>query len=228
MPLGLQLSKNIERWYNGDEFAMVVVYGRSGLGKTSYAWQSLFEIYPQKKTQTRAEYIDSLKQYLVFTPRELINLGDRLEAENLRIPAIIVDDAGLHFGKMDYRDPVVVAALKYLQVIRSQVACIIFTTPSPTALVSALRSLDMHIVKITKYDPGYRLAVGYNNAVGPRGKVWTNRVWEDTFLTRLPDDFWAWYKPLRESYAKFARQKLREEVDHADRKAAKRNEQGGE
>jgi len=217
----LVLAKRVTNWYKKNEFGFVIVYGHSGVGKSSYAWKVLFELYPQTEDQTREEYIQSLKRYLVFTPRQLINLGDELEAAGERIPAIILDDGGLHFGKMDYKDPIVNAALKYLQTIRSQVACIILTTTSPSNLVAGMRSLDMNMVKVTKLVRDERIGTGYTYSVGPKGRVWVNRVWEDYFDAHLPNDFFAWYSAYRKTYANVARDKLRVEVQKADAKTAR-------
>lgn len=202
----LVLSRKVNEWYAHNQFRIVSIYGQSGVGKSVYAWKVLQEVYPD----------EDVKQFLIFKPEELIKFVEKLRSENRRIKTFLLDDAGIWFGADAWKDPFVIAALKFLQVARTITGSIIFTTTSLFNLVSRLRTLDMYTVRITP-DRGRRIARGYAQSVMPNKKTFVKGVWEDRYSPMLDDDLYNWYKNVRASYVDEANDLMRKALELQNR-----------
>ena len=201
----LRTSKMIQNWYHANKFRVIIVYGPSGEGKSVFSLKVLKEIYGKSR----------LRHYIIFRPEDLVKFLMNLQKRNERIPTFLMDDAGLWFNKQDFRDKFVVAAMKWIQVARTNTASIIFTTPNVSQLVKSLRSLDCFLINISNKSPTRSQAKAYNNYVYPSGKSIVNLRWIDTFTPRLEDDIYNYYLKLREGYARNATEMMREALkDH--------------
>ena len=209
-----ELTKKINSWYKYNNLGIIIVYGRSGLGKSSYAWKTIMQLYPQQEGETNEQWYDRLKRYIVFKPRELLDLGQELSKTGERLKSFIIDDAGIWFSKYSWRDPVALAAIEYLQVIRTRTASIIMTTPSPKLLMTTLLSLDLFCVKVTMDNENNRFAVGYDFSMAPHGKIYVNRRFEDRFNVILPTPFYNWYRDYRNSYTVHAEKKMQRAINY--------------
>jgi hypothetical protein len=135
-----------------------------------------------------------------------------------RIPFLIWDDAGLWLFAMKWYDPFIVAFLQELNVIGTKVASLILTTPSPKFVLKKIRefpdSITVRIMHATHAeespDVWQRVAVGYKHRYLPSGTSRVRKLFIDQFSAKMPDDFYAWYKPVRDGYEKLERSILQE------------------
>ena len=107
---------------------------------------------------------------------------------------------------------------KYMQVVRSDWGCVIFTAISAGDITSKIRGLkDAVIIEITKnadaYHPYRRVAEAYILKKSFKGRFWKDPQWKDTFDCHVPPEFYSWYHPLRSRYATIAKQLMRRKIE---------------
>lgn len=191
------LGQFIDRWHKNDESRVVLIYGTAGVGKSSYAIQTCLEL--------DGIYHYNYKDFIVFKPQEFIYKISYLIDNNLKIPALIWDDAGVWLYKLDYYDDFVKSAVKFFNVARTVVSCIILTTINPSMLITNIRKMDMFTIKIVRrghHDTS--LARCYHANYTPNGYRLLRTIFEDEFKRHMPDDVYEWYSKMRASYVKEA------------------------
>lgn len=214
------ITRQINKWHDMNQFRIILVYGHSGLGKSAYSWKCLQELYPHQKDikvlkkdpvldegrllweEDKGSPYSDIRKYLIFKPEELLNFSEYMTKYKKRYKAILIDDAGLWFASERWRDPFVEAAIKWLQVARSIVSTVIFTTTNPNNIVRRLRTSDMYTVRIRPYRKGWRHAKGYSQSVMVNNKTYFKTIWEDAFYYYIEDNLYSWYKDVRASYVK--------------------------
>ena len=201
-------TKMINRAYYQDEFILKIVYGPLGIGKSSFAIKVGAEVYGS---------YEKVKEYVVFHPRDFVEKCLTMSKDRKREKLLIWDDAGLWLFYKDFNDPFVQAVLKYMNVARTNWACIILTTPTPAWVQYKLRNFPQSTtIKIIKQasDQDHkgkpRLAKAYRSWVAPDfRKRGVRLLYMEQFNAMLPNDFFFdWYKPLREQYAVTASEKM--------------------
>jgi len=212
-----------------NEMSPLIVYGKLGIGKSSYAMLVSACSYG---TYEKPDW-DKMKEFIVFKPEDFVNRCMDMLNEDQREKVLIWDDAGLWLYAMDYNDPFVIAVTKYLNVARTNWAAIIFTTPTPTMVIKKLRSLpDCLTIKITKTNDDrvrkqrLRKARVYEHRMMPdMVKSRTKDKWDDTgWDCILPNEVFQWYDPLRKKYAKEAVLEMQRTLAGKLRKNEKRDE----
>lgn len=188
--------------YYQNEFNPFIVYGKRGIGKSSYAMQCAAYSYG---TYDNPDW-ETMKEYIVFKPEDFVDRCLNMCIEEQREKVLIWDDAGLWLYAMDYNDPFVIAVTKYLNVARTNWASIIFTTPFPTLIVKKIRSVpDAYTCEITKMKSNLgrkqrlRKAQVYDFKLLPDliksrvHKTYADENWD----AMLPDHVFKWYEPIR-------------------------------
>ena len=215
--------------YYLNEMSPLIVYGKLGIGKSSYAMQVSACAYG---TYDNPDW-EKMKEYIVFKPEDFVQRCMDMLDEDQREKVLIWDDAGLWLYAMDYNDPFVIAVTKYLNVARTNWAAIIFTTPTPTMVIKKLRSLpDCLTIKITKITDDrvriqrLRKARVYEHRMLPDMiKSRTKDKWDDVgWDAMLPDDVYKWYDPIRKKYAKEAVREMHRTLMGKIEKNAERDE----
>lgn len=216
----------LDKYYN-DEFEALLTYGPLGYGKSSYDIQSTAEVYGiindevvgenPDGTPAYSDY-DAVKPRLKFHPEEVMKyLLDREE----RDVTMIWDDAGLWLYALDWNHPFIKAFGKYLNVARTDFGSIQFTAPLPTMVMKRVRDMpQVRTIKVIKRDTDDperrykpRIAKLYQMWISPDMKrSGVKQTHEDTYNAYLPDDFFAWYKPIRDHYAKMAKMMMKKEM----------------
>ncbi|AIF83860.1 hypothetical protein NTE_01799 [Candidatus Nitrososphaera evergladensis SR1] len=207
-----QLTKLINKWHAENEFRLVILYGTGGIGKTSYAMQTLKQVDPK-----------GYRHRFIFPPSQFVQTVTYLRENNMRIPALVWDDMGFWMYSLDYSDPFVKAAIKFFNVARTVVSCIIGTTASMKMLTSAVRNMDAMSVKVvsaTAKEP-VSLAKGYRQSIQPNMMRLVKTVFEDEYPRHMEDDDFAWYKPLRDSYVNHAISLMQESIMSRSRRPMK-------
>jgi len=204
-----------------DEFTPFIIYGPLGFGKSAYAikvaghvlgsWLGLdgpcYELYWFKKI---------LGWHPIKVVAQWMMIKDKL-------PVYIWDDAGYWLYALEFNHPWIKAVCKYMNVVRTDLGGIIFTSPLPTYITRKVRALpDLINIKIMKRysskdtKPSHqwaRLARAYYHWTLPDMKqTRVRKLYEDKFSCRIPDELYEWYKPLRDRYAKEAKRLIFREL----------------
>ena len=208
----LALADEIRQWYIDDEFKVVIIYGEQRLGKSVYALKAMGQVYDYfKGLPLCPELVD---RYMGWRPHEVV---DQLLRIKKKIPVYTWDDAGYWLWALDWNDPILKAFMKYLNVIGTDMACLILTTPDPRWILKKITSQpSARTIKIIKASAGSRwarISKGYQPYVLPDLSTTRVKSWlEDTFSCKCPQETYDYYKPKREGYAFEAKELLRDVV----------------
>lgn len=191
---------------------MFTVYAGLGKGKSTYAIKAGVEVLINVYGISEEEAWIRVRELLCFHPKQFFDKLDQIRKTGLyRVPFIIWDDAGLWLYALDWNDPFIKSLGKYMNVARSRLASMILTTPSPTWIIKKLRgfpdSVNIKIVKKTgaKGAEWLRRARAYQQDMLPDTiKYRVHTKFDDHFNCRMPDNFYHWYKPLRDNYEAMA------------------------
>lgn len=220
----LSLAQLICDAFRNDDFILVIIYGALRMGKSAYAMKVLGQVYEYFKGKPLSP--DLVRDYMGFHPSEVIDRWLELGSE--RIPMYVWDDAGFWLYSLDWYEPLLKGIQKYMNVIGTDMNCLMLTTPDPTWILPKLLNMPGTIRgEIMKRDGGppdtptklyARKCRGYKPYRMPDlKKTGVNVWWEDDFSCRIPDDVWAYYYPLRKGYALRAKQAIVETLDPKDR-----------
>ncbi|MEM4913402.1 MAG: hypothetical protein QW579_04290 [Desulfurococcaceae archaeon] len=161
------LSELMFRCHKNNNLCIYLIYGRRGAGKSTYALMSA-DIMERMLGNDGVCCVDM--NNVIFAVDELIDrvksVSHRLEKHKstdyeLRLPYLIIDDAGVYFSKYISRYKVkathaVVALLDVLRIIASNV---VLTTPDYEHVLKAMREdLDTYFIEISRYDGEYSKA----------------------------------------------------------------------
>jgi len=119
--LSLTLADLMKIAYERNGVVTAYVYGEFGHGKTSYAlWNAYYVLGSWSK----------ILNYLFFSPKEAVKIMGKAIDSGIRLPIIIMDDAGLWLDKLTWWEEDKIAFMQFFNLIRSVAAGVIFTTPS--------------------------------------------------------------------------------------------------
>ena len=209
-------AKYILELYDNDEFKPFLIQGAHGWGKTSYANKIMAEAY--SRDNGGVPDWNMVKNRVGYTPKEVLDQLDSIP-ENERWLCFHWDDAGTWLHSLDFQDPFVKQVGKYMQVARTDLACMIFSTISVGDVSSKIRGIrDAIIIDITKdgagsAQPHRRTARAYIERKTWKNRSWKDYQWEEHFDNHVPNSFYSWYKPKREEYARLEKQKAREKLN---------------
>jgi hypothetical protein len=211
----------LDAWYPPEKFYIFIVYGPLGYGKSAYSFKLGVEVLKKVyHIEDNNEAWEKLKQFIIFHPVQFFEKIEQIEESRLRrIPFLIWEDAGLWLYAMEWSDPFIESFIKYLNVARTHLAALICSSPSPEWVLRKLRRFpSAYTVKIIKETgntfgdcPYRRLAKIYEFWIHPDLKhsgVRSRHV--DEFNCKMPDDFYVWYKPIRDSYEDMALNVMKE------------------
>jgi hypothetical protein len=214
--------KILDAYYPPEEFYIIITYAPLGYGKSAYDFKAGVEVIQKVYHLPEEQAWEKLKQFICFHPTQFFEKIEQIEKSGLkRVPFIIWEDMGLWLYAMDWHDPFIEAFIKYLNVARTHLAALVGSTPSPEWVLKKLRRFPAaYTVRIQKVcgDTSYthqnawrREAIGYRfwlHADLRHSGVKTQ--WRDIFSCRMPDDFYEWYKPIRDTYEDMALRLLKE------------------
>jgi len=209
----------IQKSFRRDECKVFIPYGPLGIGKSTFACKVVAEVYAQNGEPNW----EAVKSHLVFHPTEFVEKCTQLMERGEKDKCLIWDDAGLWLLSLEHWHPFVRAVVKYLNVARTNWAALIFTTPLPTWVIKKVRgfpqAITMKIIKAkSDEEPGRaasrpRIARAFRYWVTPDMKrSGVMEIYKDNFNGLMPNKFFDWYKPRRDSYATMAIQGMKEEL----------------
>jgi hypothetical protein len=207
----LDASKRILELYEDNESQIYIIEGWNGHGKSSYANTIISEVYSKDGINPNWS-IPLFREHLGFHPMSVLKKW-KIKHKNAKTfqlhPNDLVfhwDDAGAWLHSLDYNNPYVKQVGKYLQIFRTDWACIIFSCIDADDLTKKIRGLSSAItIKITKHSSHthkYRRIATAKHVE----KDWYNNVywkddWTEGFNCKMPDTFFSWYDPIRRRYA---------------------------
>lgn len=215
----LEGARFIQDLFDNDEFKPFLIQGGHGFGKTSYANTLIAESYSRYNNDIPDW--DMVKQRIGYDPKEVLDDLDSIPIGE-RWLVYHWDDAGTWLHSLDFQDPFVKAVGKYMQVARTDLACMIFTSISVEDVSSKIRGIrDAITIDITKdgikpnspypSDKNVRTARAYIKRKTWKGREWKDYQWEERFDSHVPgsvdrpSSFYGWYKPKRDHYSKQAK-----------------------
>lgn len=208
--------KILDAYYPPETFMVFICYAPLGYGKSAYTFKGCVEVLQKVYHLTEPEAWEKLKQFICFHPSQFFTKIEEIDSSGLkRVPFIIWEDMGLWLYALEHNDPFISAFIKYLNVARTHLASLVGSTPSPEWVLRKLRRFPSAFtirVSKTSSDTDYthdqtwtRTATGYAFWLHADLKhSGVRKLWVDTFNCRMPEDFFTWYKPLRDTYEDLA------------------------
>jgi len=220
----LSATQKILDLYDNDEFKIFIIEGDHGFGKSSYAFRVMSEVYSLRRCETYGGdggkssnwNLKMFKDHIGFHPSHVLDIW---MAKRKRDYCFVWDDSGLWLNAMDYQDPFVKEVGKYLQVARSDWACILFTCIDKEDVVNKVRTLRHAItIDINKNgssakQPNIRTATGTTTWKSRKGRTGFNYEWEERYDCWMPQHFYDWYLPLRNEYSTMAKKLMKDKLE---------------
>jgi len=191
-------SKHILDAYARNDFVGLIIYGKQGIGKSTYMLKVLNEVYGDW---------DLALEHVVFSLDDLIDI---IKSTNKKILCVGWDDAGIHGHKyMYFRSKLSMELVSaWLDAIRTQVSSLLVTTVNPFNLIKPVRTSGFWYGKVAIYSRNMRYTAVYSISVLPDGRRYAKKLYVDRFTLRLPDEVYAKYREKRERFYKEAKEKL--------------------
>jgi len=215
----LTLARKIVRWYLNDQFKAIIVYGDLRIGKSTYALKVMGQVYEYLYDEPLSPSL--IDNYMGWHPAEVIKSWKNIKriARNKRkIPVYTWDDAGVWLFSLDWNDPLLRAIQRYMNLIGTDMACLIMTTPDPTFILSKIRRLPglirIEVKPSTSQNKEWpknadRVAIAYQKRYLPDSqKFYMRKLWRDNFRAVLPDEIYKYYTPIRERYTEMAKEMM--------------------
>jgi hypothetical protein len=210
----LWLGSKIINAYKTNGFESAIVFGKQGVGKTTYALKVAKEVY-QRLGHDPQEAWEFALDSLFFELKDALRLMKIFRENDRTIPVIIFDDAGLWLQKYEWQREDLMKFYKVYNIIRNIVSGIIFTTPSPNDITFYVREKGWKLVKIVRNGSakGIRRArakIAVNTITIKKGKVQNVVKWKtiDDYYVHLPDWIFKEYQERRKIYEEKALEEL--------------------
>jgi len=204
------LTEMIVKANDNDELILVVIHGKQGYGKSTYASITMSQVYGYYNYNEKNDlyYYDwkTTKDYFVFKPRDFLNLSRQ---QKHKAAVCCVDDAGMWLNSMDFSHPLVKATGKFLEVARTKWAAILFTCSDLNQVFSKIRNMPhVYTIRITKHGidemhPNRRVATIYEGWRSEDLKKSGRKTKSIDLIQNchMPKSFYDWYKPERDKLA---------------------------
>lgn len=214
----LVTAQKIVKEYRDDGFQCYIIYGKQRLGKSGYAIKIIDQVLKHLFGITLTP--ENFRHYMGWEPLEVITEWLSLTK---KAPVYCWDDAGYWLHNTEWNDPLLIAISKYLNLVGTDYGTLILTTPDPKWILAKIANLESVMrIRIIKNRGGNsdadsikfsRRAVCYQPYRSPDlKKTGVNKRWEDDYNTKIRQDLYDFYKPLRESYNQLAKEAIREEI----------------
>jgi len=207
----LHLSWMIINSFKNDELILVVIHGKQGYGKSTYASIVMSQVYSYLNHNNDDSKIykydwKNTKNYFIFQPREFLTLSRN---QRFKAPVCCVDDAGMWLNSMDFNNPLVKAVGKFLEVSRTKWGAILFTCSDLNQVFSKIRNMPhVYTIRVTKQAIG---KIAPNRRVATIFEGWRSedlkrsgrktKYMDIIQYCHMPDNFYKWYKPERDKLA---------------------------
>lgn len=226
VPIDHKTVRAIKNAYRANESLGYVIHGPRGNGKTVYSCVIGSQVVGNIE---EPEWGAPLKKYIKFTPREFSELVRDTKHNQIWFDW---DDAGYWLNRLFWYDNFVKEALRYMTIQRTQFTAIMFSTPSIQFLPNKILEMeDVIRVRISKMESNLNqdlmvrrprkasLTSPWHSDFNSRGGC--NFLYDEYFNGLFPNDFYAWYQPLRMKYLQLSSMNLTEALDNSKGQAMK-------
>lgn len=230
--INFTFTKNIlDAYYPPEEFVLGIAYAPLGYGKSSYLFKVTIEALMRVYHLSEKEAWEVLKTIIMFHPEQFFDKLDQAEEYGFyKLLILNWEDAGLWLNAMDWDDPFILSLTKWLNVARTDCTALLCSSPSVNMVFRKLREFPSIItLRITKYGSSQtdhrwrRVATAYRQWLLPDlQKRRVKKLGKDIFSCKMPNDFFKWYKPLRDAYAHMAKELMKEKWEETKRSSSSR------
>lgn len=232
----LELTRRAMSNYYNNECEVAVVTGMpEGVGKSVYVTHALADCQgylgchdkdmlqwmwkhrgqrPNEAEIWESDY-EGAKDFIKYTPEEVVNFLLGLLTREKRIPLWHWDDAGSWLNSMEWTDPFVVAFMELLPLARSFCGLVVLSSPVEEWILKKLHTASgiIHAPVIKLKDNSHswrpRQCKAYKKIKNAyRNRTFPHYIWNDIFPAIEPDSFHEWYKPKRDHYCLLAAAKM--------------------
>lgn len=230
----LALARRIVKSYMNDSFLCVIIEGEERIGKTTLATKALNQALAYLTNKQIRE--NNWRNYMGWNASEVIEQWYSKPSNKKEI-GFIWDDAGMWLNALQWSDPVLIQIQRYMNIIGTDYSFFCMTTPKASWILNKINGIPGIIKVIVKRTMGEdtigemeestkwaRVGKGYKPWWSPDTKrSGVRKILEDDFSCKMPDEMYAWYKPLRERYNDEIKKYMRHEMISQIRKGALRD-----
>lgn len=212
---------------------------RRGIGKSVLAVKLLIHTY--YNVYKRIPSWDDIRPFIFFKPREFVRLLVYLRDKRMRIPMAVWDDAGEWLFRSRAREKFAVRVAEALEVIRTVIANLFFTTTSIGKLTRGVRESIGYVVTVsvisqTKHADGTIVKKSKARVFFAsedyewlfHRKTMPKPAYEWIFTVWLPDEIYKPYFEYRSTYVDVAVKKIWDELEKLSEKAEEEEEKDRE
>ena len=195
-----------------------IITGKRGLGKSSYALQTLYLVF-RKLDYDKDEAWNMALDRCLYTIPEVVKFLEK-SSDQKHKDLFIWDDCGVYAGGVrwltHYKEMTLIESIS--DVMRNMVFGVLLTVPDIRTLSRRLRSYDDYLIKIYMphqknkdevIDPNMRQARVYQKAMTPAGQFRIYKKYSDNFNIMLPDWVFKKYEAKRNKYGQDDLKKLK-------------------
>ncbi len=239
----LAFARWVVKAHRFDDFILGIIHGTPRIGKSAYGIKVMGQVVDYFYGEdiytitgsTGHRRAPICQKYMGWDPTE--NVERWLDIFEV-IPGFIWDDAGYWLFSLNWTDPLLISIQQYMNVIGTDMNTLMLTTPDPNWILSKIATMPGTLrIKVIKRRGGKsdadsirfaRRAIGYKPWKSPDLKSrGVNKVILDDFSCKLPEEFYRWYKPTRERYARAAKLAMRAALKARIEKASKKKKKRG-
>lgn len=175
------------------------IWGRRGIGKTSYAVKATRSYYEHTKGVDSDTAYQMALDDILFSMDEMLKVLKSHGWRNKR-EVIIMDDVGVHFSGYHHSSFVKeFGQLKsLLDGVRTSTKILLMTAPNVESVAKFIQKYDNTRIRITNHSQWNRVASGFVSYHIPSGKRYMKRKFTDSFSARLPNWVFEQYNDKRE------------------------------
>lgn len=200
------------RILNKNSFVSATISGERRLGKSMLALMYLRDMYSSW---------DQAFAHMFYTMEDFIQWQIATRQKGIREPLVVVDDAGIWFGKNMWstdREGVILMSNSFDTIGTVCKSCI-FTLPNADNLIKSIRESESIIdIKVRQgQHKNDRIATAYLHNKQPAGNIITSREFIENFDIRLPDEVYNRYFKMRDSYTADNLEKMQNYIENKDK-----------
>lgn len=185
-------------------FRSGIIEGRQGIGKSSYCIKVMKEVYQTLYNLDDKDAWQTALDNVLFSVDDIILKMTEAKKNNVILPIITWDDAGVHGSNMKwFTDKNQVDMIKALfETARTRITGFLVNCTSREGLMTCIRNQRGYIIEISALNGLHaRVAKGYNLFRLPSGARRAYKNFEDIYSCYLPKYVYELYKKKRESYS---------------------------